>query len=406
MPKEGHISLEDLDIKFGYSMTAGSTHLFTAEENEYREELREFLWGKLAPLIDQFYKSPNPSVLWDIARKLPGKFHRKFFPIEAGGEGKGLIYHMILNEEVSALSYSLTLMMGGDTFAFWLPFLSQEQLKEYVMPCVDGEKLVTIAITEPTSGSDALGGLRTTAKLDGDEYVINGEKRYIANGSIADFIMVYAITNPNVHPRNGISAFIVPGDTDGFETVKNFGQMGRDGTILSHIRFNNCRIPKKNLVGEENKGSDILTHGLVVQRVRFAVHNLGAARTAFEIAAKYAAERMQFDRAIRQFEGISFKIADMYTRIEASRLLCLNAMRMAEAGLDALKEAGAAKLFSTETAFQVASDAMQVLGGIGYTKDYPIERILRDVRCGMIADGSSEVQRFVIQRQIFKELGY
>ncbi|MGQ9723312.1 MAG: acyl-CoA dehydrogenase family protein [Candidatus Jordarchaeum sp.] len=247
--------------------------------------------------------------------------------------------------------------------------------------------------------------MRTRAKLDGDEYVINGEKRFITNGSRADFILLYAITNPEVSARKGMSAFIFPTDTEGFEVVKDYELMGRSGSVNSHLRFNNCRIPRENLLGPENKGFQVLMHGLNDERAFAASQYIGVARSAFEIAAKYSAMRMQFKRAIREFEGVSFKIAEMYASIEAGRLLVLRAARMIDAGLSPTKEVAVAKFFTADKSMEICAEALQVLGGIGYTKEYPLERYLRDIRIAQIGAGSSEIMRFLAQRELYREVG-
>jgi hypothetical protein len=182
--------------------------------------------------------------------------------------------------------------------------------------------------------------------------------------------------------------------------------MGRRGAINSHLRFQDCRIPEENLLGKENGGFSILMHGLNAERCCAASQYIGIARSAYEIATKYAAERMQFDRAIREFEGVSFKIADMYAKIEASRLLVLRAARLLDDGKKASKEAGVAKFFSSDSALEICNDSLQILGGIGYTKEYPVERYLRDIRMAPIGAGSSEILRYMVQREIYRELGY
>lgn len=406
MPKQDHIAYEDLNFKFGESMTTGSNFLFTKEENAYREEVRAYCQKEIAPFALKFYASPNFKSLWKVVKKIPTKYFEKFAPPALGGEGMGCVYEMIFLEELCAVSYSVGHQARARTIVIGTRFFSKAQLEEIVRPVMAGEKLMAPCITEPTSGSDAIGGMRSTAKRQGDDYIINGEKRYIAHGSVSDYCTLYAITDPNVNPRKGITAFIVPSNVDGFEVVKDYDMMGREGTILSHLRFNNCRVPKKNIIGQLNKGYQVLLDGLYRQRVVFAAVSLGAARSAFEIATRYAAERMQFDRPIREFEGVSFKIADMNTKIEASRLLCLRAARLIDANVDANKESCAAKYYTAESSNEVCYNALQVLGGIGYMKDYPVERITRDVRVGNIADGSTDIQKYNIQKQIYKELGY
>lgn len=263
-----------------------------------------------------------------------------------------------------------------------------------------------IAITEPTGGCDAVGGMRTCAIREGDEYVMRGEKRFITGGARADFLLLYAITDPKAPPHKGMSAFIFPTDTKGFEVVKVFDTMERRGALQSYLRFNDCRIPKECLLGEENQGYKILMHRLNAERTVAAAESLGVARSAFEIATLYAAEREQFKQPIRMFEGVSFKVTKMYGKIEAARLLTLRAARAIDTRMRATKEASLERHYAADISEEVCWMAMQILGGIGYTREYPVERYYRDARVGQITAGSTEVQRFIIQREIYRALGY
>jgi len=409
MPKEGHISFEELGVKFGSSATPSSLFLYTDEENRFREEFRKFVLSEVFPVADRIDKENNVELSHEVVRKMAKSGYLKAaFPKQIGGDGKGLVYRTILGEELTSASYSASVTFGASAALYAMPILkfgTKEQLEKFIRPIMKGE-LGAIAITESTGGSDAVGGMKTRAKKEGDEYVINGEKRFITNGSKADYLLLYAITNPDVKTSHGMSAFIFPTKTKGFEVVKDYELMGRRGSVNSHLRFNNCRIPKENLLGTENKGVEILMSGLDGERVFAASQYMGISRSAYEVAAKYAAERMQFGRPLREFEGINFKISEMYANIESARLMLLRAARMIDAGVRATKEAAAAKFLGVDSAVKTCNEALQVLGGIGYTKEYPVERYLRDIRIGQLSAGSSEILRFLVQREIYREMGY
>jgi alkylation response protein AidB-like acyl-CoA dehydrogenase len=281
-------------------------------------------------------------------------------------------------------------------------FGTDEQKRKYLTPIIRGEMIGAIGITEPDVGSDTA-GMKTRAIREGDEYVINGEKRFITNGADADIITLFAISNPEVPAKRGASAFIFPTDTEGFKVEKVYNLLGMHGMRIAHLKFENCRIPAENLLGKEGMGFNILMDELDTERISIAAEMIGIARAAFEIAVKYSTERVQFNRPINWFEGISFKIADMATLLDAAELLTLRAARMVNRGENASKESAMAKVFAVDHAFEICNQALQVLGGIGYTTEYPVERYLRDVRIGMIGGGTSEIMRFLIQREVYRE---
>lgn len=410
MPKEGHISLEDLDWQFGYSTWEGSLFLYNNEENSFRQNFHKYVVDEILPSVEEIEKTGS----FDLAREIVKDMGKRgyigaTFPKDIGGEGKGSVYRSIIGEELTAASFAVSITYGASSVLYSCPIMNfgtKQQKERFLKPLMSGDKLGAIGITEPTGGCDAIGGMRTQAKLDGEEYVINGEKRFITNGSRADFILLYAVTNPDVRQREGMSAFLFPTDTAGFEVLKDYELMGRSGSVNSHLRFNNCRIPRENLLGQENSGFQVLMDGLNDERVFAASQYIGVARSAFEIATKYSAERRQFRRAIREFEGVSFKTAEMYANIEAGRLLVLRAARMIDAGLNPTKEVAIAKFFTADKSTEICTEALQVLGGIGYTKEYPLERYLRDIRIAQIGAGSSEIMRFLAQRELYREIGY
>lgn len=407
MSKEGHISFEDLELQYGESMTPGSLFLFSEEENKFRMEIREFAKKEIDPLVERIDREDNVELTLDVIHKLGKKYFSLAFPKELGGLGKGTAYRLIFGEELSAVHYPTAVIYGTSCNLYGVPIINfgtREQQEKFLKPIMDGTALGALGITEPTAGSDAIGGMRTTAVRKGDKYIINGEKRFITNGSIAKYILLYCVTNPNVHRRQGISAIVFPTDTAGFEVTKDYELIGRKGCVNSHLRFDNCEIPIENLIGRENEGVEVMLYGLDAERIFVGSQYLGISRSAYEVATKYSSLRTQFKRKLREFEGISFKIAEMYMKIEAGRLMLLRGARMIDQGLKATKEAAAAKCFVSDNAVHIVTEALQVLGGIGYTKEFPLERYFRDVKIAQIGGGTAEILRYLIQREVYKDL--
>ena len=377
---------------------------FTEEENAFRKEIREFIEAEIAPHAREIEE--NNRYPRDLIRKMgEAGYLAVFHPPEYGGSGKGLSTEIIVCEELSAVSPAMDMGRMASVTLYGAPlrrFSSEAQKQEYLVPVIKGEKIGAIGITEPDVGSDTA-GMKTRAVKEGDEYIINGEKKFITNGSQADYICLFAITNPDVHPKDGMSSFIFPTDTKGFSVVEDIRMMGMSGARVSRLKFEDCRVPCENLVGEENKGFRVLMDELDSERTAIAAEAVGYCRVPYGEALKWSCERIQFDRPIRYFEGVSFKIAEMATKIEAARLLVLKAARMYDRGMKITKEAAMAKIFATEAAVDVANNALQVLGGNGYTKDYSVEQFLRDARIMMIGGGTAEILRFLIQREIYKE---
>src|SRR5271157_1041917 len=409
------ITYESLNVRPGESMFPGSLFLYTEEEREFRQNLQNFLQDEIAPLCPDIERDNNFDLCLEGVRRLGRASYIGFsFPESIGGQGKGHAYRSIFGEEIGAVSPAVVVTYGASANLFSEPIIffgTEEQKATYLKDIMSGEKLGAIGITEPSAGTDAIGGMKTTAikSESGDTYVINGEKRFITNGSKADYILLYALTNPQADKKShGISAFIFPTDTPGFERVKDFELTGRRGQVNSYLRFTNCEIPADNLVGGpemENKGVAIMMHGLDGERCFTCSEYVGIARTAFEIATKYANRREQFGKRLREFEGINFKIAEMYAKIEAGRLLVLRAARMLDAGEPATKEVAAAKFTCADNQMQVVLDAMQILGGIGYTKEFPLEQLLRDSKISQISAGTVEILKVLCQKEIYNALG-
>ncbi len=381
--------------------------LYSSAEIKFREKIRQWIEVEIKP---QKTAIENQTIDYrEFFRKL-GDFGLAglIIPTEYGGSEKPFMYQLIAGEELSAVSPTATMMFGASCGLSAIPILrfgAEDQKQKYLTPLAKGENIGALAITEPNVGSDTA-GMETSAVWNEDEtcWILNGEKRYITNGSIADQIVVFAITNPKVDSKSGMSAFIIEPSWTGFSVLKDFELMGRQGVYNSHIKFQNMKVPKENLLGKLNQGFLILMDELDSERTAIAAEALGCLRTPFEIALEYSQKRVQFGKTISRFEGVSFKIADMAMKTRAARLLMITAARMIEKGLPCTKEATMAKLFATEAAVEVCDSAIQICGGVGYVKDfYPLEQYYRDARLGTIGGGTSEIMRFLIQREIYLE---
>jgi butyryl-CoA dehydrogenase len=385
--------------------------LYSKDELAFRDVVREFVKQEIEPIADKVEKqAPYPEDAW---RKLMRKMGKKGFtgimiPVEYGGLGKSLMCQLLAGEEISTISPALTMGFGASCTLSAIPILrfgTEEQKEKYLKPLALGEKIGALAITEPAVGSDTA-GMETKAVWDDREkvWIINGEKRYITNAGIADQIVTFALTDPSVDSKSGMSAFIIETKWDGFSVIKNFNLMGRRGVINTHFKLENVKVPPENILGKQNQGFLILMDELDTERVGIAAEALGCMRTPFNEAVQHSMNRVQFGRPISRFEAISFKIADMAILMRASRLMTVSAARMIEKGIPATKEATMAKVFSTEASLKVTDTAIQILGGEGYVKDFSgIEKFYRDARLGTIGGGTSEIMRFLIQREVYIE---
>ncbi len=372
-------------------------------EAKFREKVRRFAMEHVAPVAQRVEEGMFPR---EILKKL-GEQHLlgTAFSKTDGGVGLGWSFETIVAEEISAVSAATEMarLASGALYAAPLAyFASKAQKHKFLRPVLAGNKVGALALTEPGAGSDA-GSIKTHAERRGQGFVLNGEKRFITNGGVADFLFVFAVTNPAKPPKSGVSALLVARDSQGVQTVKTYGLLGMHGANVVHLRFRNVDVPGENVVGGLHRGFPILLDELDRERPAVAAGMLGIARSAFESAVEYSSKREQFGRPIREFEGVSFKLSDMLVKLEASRLLILKAARLLDDGKLARLEGAIAKLFATESAFEITHQALQVHGGIGYTKDLPIERYFRDARFMMIGGGTSEIMRFLIQREIYKK---
>ncbi|WP_288755936.1 acyl-CoA dehydrogenase, partial [uncultured Pseudomonas sp.] len=279
-----------------------------------------------------------------------------------------------------------------------LRFGSEQQKREYLTPLATGAMLGAFALTEPQAGSDA-SSLKTRARREGDDYVLSGSKQFITSGQNAGVVIVFAVTDPQAGKR-GISAFIVPTDAPGYQVARVEDKLGQHASDTCQIVFENVRVPVANRLGEEGEGYKIALANLEGGRIGIAAQSVGMARAAFEVARDYAKERQSFGKPLIEHQAVAFRLADMATQVAVARQMVLHAAALRDAGQPALMEASMAKLFASEMAEKVCSHALQTLGGYGYLSDFPLERIYRDVRVCQIYEGTSDIQRMVIARNL------
>jgi hypothetical protein len=385
--------------------------ILTPEQILLRDEVRAFVKGVPRQLILDMdadrVRYPRQYV-HDLAR---ANLLGLRFPAKVGGRGLGWSDEIVALEEVGILGtslaclYSLPSIVGEALHVFGTP----EQKERWLRPVLEGELTVAEALTEPRGGSDFF-GTTTVARREGDEFVLEGQKRFVVGAEGADLFLVYARTDPEAKPHEGLSAFIVERGP-GVEVEHVYGLMGTRGGGTGRIYFRGARVPAGNLIGPLNGAAAVFYQMMIPERMTSAAGALGMARAALELAARYSDRRKAFGQKIRRFEGVSFKVADSITQLDAARMLVYGAARAVDAappaGLDpgrCRRLVSEAKKFATDTAWQVVNHAMQILGGIGYTDVYPIERLLRDTRLIMIWTGTNEVMSLIIQHEYYREL--
>ena len=374
--------------------------ILSEEHQMIRDALRSFAQERLAP----------QAARWDREHVFPKDELKELaalgafgvaVPEEYGGAGLDYVALALVLEEIAAGDGGTSTIISVNNCpvcSIAMMYASEEQKQRWLRPLASGELLGAFALTEPHTGSDAA-ALRTTATRDGDEYVINGSKQFITSGKYGDVAIVMAVTD-KATGKKGISAFWVPVDTPGYIVAGIEQKMGQHSSDTAQIVFDNCRIPLANLIGEEGMGYKIALSGLEGGRIGIASQSVGMARAAYEAALAYAKERESFGKPIFEHQSVQFRLAEMAMKIEAARQLILHAAAMKDAGLPCLKEAAMAKLFASEMAERVVSDAMQVFGGYGYVADFPVERIYRDVRVCQIYEGTSDIQKILIARAL------
>lgn len=370
----------------------------TEEQNLIRDMVRSFAETEVAPSADDRDESEAFDRELMFGRLAELGLTGIVFPEEYGGAGADYVSYAIAVEELSrvcastGVTLSAHLSLGSNPIYL---FGSEEQKKKYLTPLAQGETMGAFGLTEPSAGSDA-GGTKTFAVKDGDEWIINGSKIFITNAGEADTYVVFARTDKDAKKHRGISAFIVEKGTPGFSFGKKEKKMGIRSSPTLELVFENCRVPAENLLGEEGQGFKVAMKTLDGGRIGIASQALGIAQGALDATKAYVAEREQFDKPLTAFQGVQFQLADMATQVEAARLLIYNAANRASAGLSYSQESAMAKLFASETAMKVTTQAVQLHGGYGYTREFPVERMMRDAKITEIYEGTSEIQRVVI----------
>lgn len=374
----------------------------TDEHHMIRQAARDFAENEIAPIAREFDESGD-FPLETIQKMGEMGFMGIEVPEKYGGAGMDTLAYVIALEEIckADAGHGTIMSVNNSLYNFGLlMFGTEEQKQKFLVPVASGEKIGAYSLTEPSSGSDAA-TMQSRAVREGDEYVINGTKSWVSGGPVADLIVLFTITDPE-KKHKGITAFLIEADRPGFIRGKKEPKLGIRTSATSEIIFNDYRCPVKNRLGEEGEGFKIAMTVLDAGRIGIASQALGIAQAAYEASVAYAQEREAFDKKIGQFQGIAFKLADMKTRIEASRLLIYQAARckedFKESGERYTLEASMAKLFASETATYCASQAVQIYGGMGYSKELPIERYYRDAKITEIYEGTSEIQRLVISR--------
>ncbi|MBA6131180.1 MULTISPECIES: acyl-CoA dehydrogenase [Pseudomonas] len=374
--------------------------LVTDEQQQICDAVRAFAQERLKPFAEQ----------WDKAHRFPREaidemaelgLFGMLVPEAWGGSDTGYVAYAMALEEIAAGDGACSTIMSVHNSVGCVPILhfgSEQQKAQFLAPLASGAMLGAFALTEPQAGSDA-SSLKTRARLDGDHYVLNGSKQFITSGQNAGVVIVFAVTDPDAGKR-GISAFIVPTDSPGYQVARVEDKLGQHASDTCQIVFDNVRVPVANRLGAEGEGYKIALANLEGGRIGIASQAVGMARAAFEVARDYANERQSFGKALVEHQAVAFRLADMATQIAVARQMVLHAAALRDAGRPALVEASMAKLFASEMAEKVCSHALQTLGGYGYLSDFPLERIYRDVRVCQIYEGTSDIQRMVIARNL------
>jgi len=378
-------------------------YFLTEEEQMIRELAKQAADEKIRPVAAEFdEKGEFP---WDIMKSLAEMdFFRIYIDEEYGGLGMGTMGLVLATEELSKACGGISLGFAATALGT-MPILlsgSKEQKEKYLPELAAGKKLAAFGLTEPDAGSDA-SNMKTTAVRDGDHYILNGVKHFITNGGVAKIYTVIASTNPAKGSR-GASAFIVEDGMDGFSYGKKEDKMGIRASTTTELIFEDCRVPAENMIGREGMGFPVAMKVLDRSRPGVAAQALGIAQGAFDYARTYARQRKQFGHPISSLQAIQFKLADMATKIEAARALVYQTARMIDSGAKKIaKESAMCKLFASDVAMEVTTEAVQIYGGYGYMKEYPVEKYMRDAKITQIYEGTNEIQRGVIGHAVIKE---
>ncbi len=374
--------------------------ILNSDQQQVRDAVRDFATQELLP----------NAAAWDKAHTFPVEAHKGLaalgaygicVPDDLGGAGLDYLSLAVVIEEIAAGDGGTSTAISVTNCpvnAILMRYGNAQQQKQWLTPLAQGQMLGAFCLTEPHAGSDA-SSLKTTAVKDADGYVINGVKQFITSGKNGHVAIVIAVTDKGAG-KKGMSAFIVPTSAPGYSAARLEDKLGQHSSDTAQVNFDNCRIPAQNLIGNEGEGYKIALSALEGGRIGIAAQSIGMARSAFDFALAYAKDRTAFGSAIINHQAVGFRLADCATQIEAARQLTWHAAALRDAGLPCLKEAAMAKLFASEMAEKVCSAALQTLGGYGYVSDFPIERIYRDVRVCQIYEGTSDVQKIIIQRAL------
>ncbi|MFR0675790.1 acyl-CoA dehydrogenase [Enterobacterales bacterium AW_CKDN230030176-1A_HGKHYDSX7] len=374
--------------------------LLSEEQQQIADAVRDFAQERLKPFAEQWdreHRFPRETIEEMAGLGLFGML----VPEQWGGSDTGYVAYAMAVEEVAAGDGACSTIMSVHNSVGCVPILAfgnEDQKQRFLTPLAQGTMIGAFALTEPHAGSDA-SSLKTRARREGDHYVLNGSKQFITSGQQAGVVIVFAVTDPSAGKR-GISAFIVPTDTPGYTVARVEEKLGQHASDTCHLVFEDLRVPVANRLGEEGEGYRIALANLEGGRIGIAAQSVGMARAAFEVAHAYARERQSFGKPLFEHQAVAFRLADMATRIAVARQMVLHAAALRDAGRPALTEACMAKLFASEMAERVCSDALQTLGGYGYLNDFPLARIYRDVRVCQIYEGTSDIQRMVIARNL------
>ncbi|MDO8748935.1 MAG: acyl-CoA dehydrogenase family protein [Candidatus Omnitrophota bacterium] len=378
-------------------------YLFTEEQKMIRDLCRQIAREKIAPIAAEYDRSekfPHEAIKIIADSDL----FAIFVPVEYGGTGGGVLDLSIATEELSRACGGIAVCYAASalgTFPIVL-FGNDQQKRKYLPDLAKGKTIAAFGITEPEAGSDA-SAIKTTALKKGDHYILNGTKHFITNGGEAGIYTIIAKSDRSKGAR-GASAFIVEKGTPGFTFGKKEDKLGIRASITSELIFTDCKIPQENLIAKEGMGFVVTMKTFDMSRPGVAAQALGIAQGALDVAVKYARERRQFGKSIASFQGIQWMLADMATKIEASRALIYSCAKMIDSGnTNVAKESAMAKLFASDTAMQVSTDAVQILGGYGYMRDYPAEKYMRDAKITQIYEGTNQIQRNIIALQLIRE---
>ena len=373
---------------------------FTDEQKMFRETAREFAKKEIEPLVEEYERKEEfPTQLFPVLGEMG--FLGIVFPEEYGGVGLDKVTECVFAEEMGKVCAGIAMCINAHVDLACLPIWkngTEDQRRRYLVPGIEGRLIGALGLTEPNAGSDVR-SIRTQAVKKGDRYVINGSKTWITNGCMADFHVIAAYTDKSKRGE-GISLFIVDKDTPGFKVARKIEKLGHHSADTGELVFEDCEVPEENLLGGKEGGFRAVMDTLIAARITHAIKSVGIAAAAFEYALQYSKEREAFGRPISKFQAISFKLAQMATKIETARLMAYKAAWLYDQGRRCVKEASMAKLYAAEVAQWVASEAIQVLGGYGYAVEYPVERYYRDAKLSSITEGTSEIQHIIIGREL------